>query len=122
MTKALIIKVDGTMEEKHLEKPLYRSLNSEVGGWIEFVRPATGILAKGMVMVVNEEGLLLGLDLNPIGTVIYGAGPIVGNVVILREEWKGLEIDTVSLSAEDVDRLRKMFVVTVVEHFKGCES
>jgi len=62
-----------------------KSLNSAVEGWIEVVRPATGILEKGHVMIVNEEGHCKGLNLNLIGTKIYGYGIIVGNVVICKE-------------------------------------
>ena len=41
-------------------------LQGFVGGYIEIVR-----LAEGQLMVVNEEGKLLGLPLNRIATVIY---------------------------------------------------
>lgn len=56
-------------------------LNGFVGGYIEIVR-----LSKSQVMVVNEEGKLMGLEYNPCATLLVQiAGhrdTIVGNVLV----------------------------------------
>lgn len=56
-------------------------LNGFVGGYIEIVR-----LSKSQVMVVNEEGKLIGLEPNPCATLLVQiAGhrdTIVGNVLV----------------------------------------
>lgn len=56
-------------------------LNGFVGGYIEIVR-----LSKSQVMVVNEEGKIIGLDPNPSATLLVQiAGiddTIVGNVLV----------------------------------------
>lgn len=46
-----------------------RELQSEVGGGIDIVRCQYGI---NLTMVVNDEGLLLGLPRNPYASFLYG--------------------------------------------------
>lgn len=62
--------------------PSLKQLQEEVNGYIEIVA-----LRDGRQLVVNEEGLLLGLPFNPEATalnVAVGNGQsIVGNVVVL---------------------------------------
>ena len=64
----IIIKVPPTLKEAQ----------EFVGGWIEMV-----YLKNGDQMIVNEEGLLLGLPVNRIASAIAGQC-IVGNVLILK--------------------------------------
>lgn len=78
MTKALIIKTDGTSEivniagTSHLE-----ALQSIVGGWIDCVRSEN----HPVVGYVNDEGLLLGLPINPVATAFFGR-ILVGDAVV----------------------------------------
>jgi len=89
MPKILVIKADGAIEAVESgaagTEQFSKSLNSAVEGWIEIVRPITGILEQDHVMVVNEEGHCKNLPFNLIGTRIYGYGFIVGNIVICKE-------------------------------------
>ena len=62
------------------------------GGLIELVYPTNGTPAMMGIdddaqYIVNEEGLLKGLKVNPIGSEIVGQ-PIVGNLVILTGKAK----------------------------------
>ncbi len=62
------------------------------GGLIELVYPRNGTPAMMGIdddaqYVVNEEGLLKGFKVNPIGSEIVGQ-PIVGNLVILTGKAK----------------------------------
>ena len=58
-------------------------------------------LTPGLVMVVNEEGLILDLPLNPYASILYGTQlhghPIVGNVAILQQGYRDDEPDIVGL-------------------------
>lgn len=66
--------IDGTTGE--LPNGDLETLQGAVGGYIERVGITTG-----MVMYVNEEGLLQGLPLNVMATGMAGRH-IVGNVVV----------------------------------------
>lgn len=63
-------------------------LHEAVGGLFEIVRPRG--LQRPYVMICNESGLLEQLPLNIIGSSLYGTpehgAPIVGNIVIMKEE------------------------------------
>lgn len=78
MTKALIIKTDGEIQyvniagTSHLE-----ALQSIVGGWIDCVRSEN----HPVVGYVNDEGLLLGLPINPVATAFFGR-ILVGDAVL----------------------------------------
>ena len=56
------------VEVKDFAPPLYQSLGEAVGGTIELVRPRG--LARPFVMIVNDEGLLLELPLNRLGSIL----------------------------------------------------
>lgn len=79
---ARIIKVDGT--EETVEVPpadgdRLSFLQKAVGGYIEMVR----LRDRKTVMLVNEEGLIHRLPLNPMASVLAGKA-IVGDAVIVR--------------------------------------
>lgn len=52
-------------------------LQAYVGGLAEFVRVQT----KGVILIVNEEGMIHDLPINPIATII-AQQPICGNALI----------------------------------------
>lgn len=96
MKNILIIRPDGTIKLRRWPKreEQLRFLQEQVGGYIETVRTGT----PGVIMVVNDEGLLYGLPYNELATRVYregfGASPIVGNAVLVKdagEELDGLE-------------------------------
>ena len=61
--------------------PTLEWLQKQVGGHIEIVRLRQ---TPGIVLVVNEEGLLFGLQKNEAASDLYD-GQIVGNAVVMRE-------------------------------------
>ena len=71
---AKVIQVDGVTYE--IKKPTLEKLQEIVGGYIEDLR-----LPNGKHMIVNEDGRLEGLMMNPHASILYG-NPIVGNVII----------------------------------------
>lgn len=56
-------------------------LQKIVGGYIEIVN-----LNEEYIMVVNEEGKLLGLPINSGATIMAQRGLIVGDVLVCRRE------------------------------------
>ena len=60
-------------------------LQFAVGGPIEVITLAVGKLFPGMVLLVNEEGLLKPLPFNATATILCGR-PIVGNLAVIDQE------------------------------------
>ena len=95
------------IEIKDFSAPLYKAIGEAVGGTIEIVRPRG--LARPFVMIVNDEGLLLELPLNRIGSILYEThkhgSPIVGNVVIMKEGMTSNGPDILGLDDIEIDSL-----------------
>lgn len=91
--KAIKIKTNSTVEIITLQKPIYKALQKEVGGLIDYVR--LGKPFSKCLMIVDDEGLLKRYALNEFGTDLYGTGqPIVGDVVIVKNgehDFKGFK-------------------------------
>lgn len=71
---ATLLKSDGQREEG-VDISTLKEMQELVGGYIELV-----YLPEGKCLIINEEGLLLGLPLNQQATELYGH-PIVGEVI-----------------------------------------
>ena len=99
-------KVTFTVKETDSEKML-RDLQDAVDGFIEIVRPF-GRSGGHLVMVANEEGLILDLPANPIGSLIYG-DMIAGTVVIMKEGIRNGEPDLIGLTKEEADVVMRLF-------------
>ena len=104
--KGVKVQTNGTIsmiDVRQNGKPLYDLMHEVVGGFYENVNPIR--LRKGYVMVVNEEGFLLGLDRNPIGSYLYGTdkhgSPIVGDALILKYGFYEDEPDVVGMTDEE---------------------
>lgn len=65
------------------EYPTLEELQKAVDGYIEMVT-----LNDGRVMIINEEGKLKGLELNPVATEMFAPGydVIVGNAIVMKRE------------------------------------
>lgn len=102
--------LDQSAKVRDFGEPLYKTVGAAVGGHIEIVHPVG--LPYPLLMIVNEEGLLRGLDFNPIASVLYGmldhGQPIVGNAVIMKEGYVDGEPDVVGLDPEDVRAISKL--------------
>ncbi len=61
----IVVNTDGTSRDVPNPDLSLEALQALVGGYIEFVS-----LRDGSALVVNEEGLLLGLEPNPTATAI----------------------------------------------------
>lgn len=74
---ATLIKITG--EESQMKSHSLTDLQGAVGGYIAHI-----YLKDGRTLVVNEEGLLYKLAVNPKASALYG-NVIVGNVVLLEK-------------------------------------
>jgi hypothetical protein len=107
--KAILIKTTGECREIELndEEPLYKEMRKHIGGHMEHVLPRR--LEEPYCLIVNEEGLLLHLQRNPIASYLYETDkhgyPIVGNVVIMKDGYRNGEPDIVGLDDDDIMEL-----------------
>lgn len=111
--KGLVITTDDLMRTEEYTTPLHESIGKTVGGWIEVVHPK--LLPAPYCMIVNEEGLLLGLPVNLLGSILYESfrhgNPIVGDIVILKEGFTTPgERDFIGLDEDDIKFLGAMAV------------
>lgn len=104
MNKGIIIKTDNTWEVVEYEND-FRYLQKVVDGLIEFVE-----VGEGIDMVINDEGKLLDLDLNPLATILYSCkDAIVGNVIVVGVDYSTGE--TISLNDEQIANLKRFLLM-----------
>lgn len=106
--KGIVVTTDLEIRIEEFSDPLYKTVGSAVGGYIEHVKPAR--LRHPYCMIVNEEGRLLDLPLNYVGSYFYGTDqhgePIVGNIVIMKDGYRGGEPDIVGLNDSEVEQVK----------------
>lgn len=106
--KGIVVTTDLEIRIEEFSDPLYKTVGSAVGGYIEHVKPAR--LRHPYCMIVNEEGRLLALPLNYVGSYFYGTDqhgePIVGNIVIMKDGYRNGEPDIVGLDDSEVERVK----------------
>ena len=106
--KGIVVTTDLEIRIEEFSDPLYKTVGSAVGGYIEHVKPAR--LRHPYCMVVNEEGRLLDLPLNYVGSYFYGTDqhgePIVGNIVVMKDGYRNGEPDIVGLDDSEVERVK----------------
>ena len=106
--KGIVVTTDLEIRIEAFSDPLYKTVGSAVGGYIEHVKPAR--LRHPYCMIVNEEGRLLDLPLNYVGSYFYGTDqhgePIVGNIVIMKDGYRNGEPDIVGLDDSEVERVK----------------
>lgn len=111
--KGIVITTDLELSVRDFEAPLYESIGKAVGGYIEVVHPMG--LKEPYCIVVNEEGLLKNLPLNPLGSLWYGTQhhghPIVGDIVLTKEGFVGCERDFVGFEDAELE--------SIMEELKG---
>ena len=99
---------------KDLDEPLYKTAGKEVGGYTEVVHPRR--LESPFCLLVNEEGLIMNLPTNQIGSYWYGTDvhgyPIVGDIIVMKDGYTNGEPDIVGLSEEQaafiVNKINKL--------------
>ena len=110
--KGVVVTTDLEIRIAEFSDPLYKTVGSAVGGYIEHVKPAR--LRHPYCMIVNEEGRLLDLPLNYVGSYFYGTDqhgePIVGNIVIMKDGYRGGEPDIVGLNDVEAEQIKDVIV------------
>ena len=116
--KGIVCTTEDELEIRDFAAPLHESIEEAVGGWFEIVRPVG--IKHPFVMLVNEDGLRLELDVNALGSFLYGTlvhgHPIVGNIVIMKQGFVDGEPDIVGLTDQEADALMDLFKKTLVRH------
>lgn len=109
---ALVVNTKNEIRRVEYDPPHYDVIKEAVGGWYEHVHPMG--LERPYSMMVNEEGLLLGLPMNRLGSELYGTPrhgqPIVGDIVFLKDGYDGGEPDVVGMTEDEAQRLGDKFV------------
>lgn len=109
---ALVVNTKNEIRRVEYDPPHYDVIKEAVGGWYEHVHPMG--LDRPYSMMVNEEGLLLGLPMNRLGSELYGTPkhgqPIVGDIVFLKDGYHGGEPDTVGMTEDEAQRLGDKFI------------
>lgn len=109
---ALVVNTKNEIRRVEYDPPHYDIIKEAVGGWYEHVHPVG--LDHPYSMMVNEEGLLLGLPMNRLGSELYGTPrhgqPIVGDVVFLKDGYDGGEPDVVGMTEDEAQHLGDKFV------------
>ena len=107
--KGIVITTDDQLRVQDFSLPLYQSAGEAVGGYIEHVNPR--LLRRPYCLLVNEEGLLLGLPINALASYMYGThmhgNPIVGDVVLLKNATVNGERDIVGLSDKEIEKITR---------------
>ena len=110
--KGIVVTTDLEIRIEEFSDPLYKTVGSAVGGYIEHVKPAR--LRHPYCMIVNEEGRLLDLPLNYVCSYFYGTDqhgePIVGNIVIMKDGYRGGEPDIVGLSDVEAEQIKDVII------------
>lgn len=109
--KGIVVTPDMEVSVQDFAEPLYKTVGAVVSGYIEHVLPVN--LEPPYCLICNEEGLLKGLPVNPIGSWLYGTQehghPVVGIVVIMKDEdMGGGEMDIAGLTDDEVEELAVM--------------
>ena len=119
--KGILITTDGKVSVEEYDDPLYRTVGEAVGGYIEVVHPRG--LRRPYLMIVNEDGLNLGLPVNTIGSLLYGTQehghPIVGNAVVMKEGKRLGEPDIVGITLDDIDVLADLLTLRARARMEG---
>ena len=98
--KGVLIQENMTTEVKEYGSPTYKALGEAVSGFFEIVRVKfPGI--ENAVLIVNDEGAINGMDINPIASVLYGH-IICGPVILLKEGYTDEGPDIISLDSNDI--------------------
>lgn len=109
---ALVVNTKNEIRRVEYDPPHYDVIKEAVGGWYEHVHPMG--LDRPYSMMVNEEGLLLGLPMNWLGSELYGTPqhgqPIVGDIVFLKDGYDGGEPDVVGMTEDEAQHLGDKFV------------
>ena len=105
--KGIVVTTEGVATIREFTPPLYKSVESVIGGYMEIVHPKA--LPEPYCMLVNEDGLLMHLPLNMHGSLLYGAfvgwRTIVGNIIIMKEGPTTYGRDIVGLTGDEAEAI-----------------
>lgn len=102
--KGIVITTDQKMTVRDFTSPLYKTVGSVVDGPIELVHPRG--LSHPYCMLINENGHLLDLRVNPVGSYLYATyehgWPILGTIVIMKIGMTPEGLDIIGLTDKEI--------------------
>lgn len=121
--KAIKITTDDVISVVTVPEPTWKGMGDLVGGHFEHVRPY-GFMnldvpeKEKLCMIVNEEGRLIGLDGNIVGSHLYNDvpaswvpwEPIVGDILIMMEGFVDGEPDIVGLDDKQIEIVKAALI------------
>ena len=114
--KAIKVSTENIISVVEIEEPAWRGMGKEVGGSFEHVLPrGLQLFGKDLCMIVNEEGKLIGLIPNSLGTDLYNfkskfIEPIVGDILIMADGFANGEPDIIGLTDTQIEYIRRELV------------
>lgn len=109
---ALVVNTKNEIRRVEYDPPHYDVLREAVGGWYEHVHPIG--LNRPYSMMVNEEGLLLDLPTNLLGSILYGTPIhgqyICGDIVFVKDGYHDGEPDVVGMDNNEAQGMGDEFV------------
>lgn len=121
---ALKVTATGEISRVKLTTPLYRSVQKEIGGYMEIVKPKR--LNEPFCMIVDEEGLIKGLPPNQIGSYLHETDkhghPIVGDILIMKIGITDKGPDIVGLDEKDMKILEETPWLEMLRKSKNNEG
>ena len=110
MAKGIVITPDNLISEQEFPEPIYDSVGKVVGGWVQVVHPVG--LEPPFCMCVDDAGLLKDEEFNLIASILYGTpdhgNPIVGTVVLMKEDGDGEDRHLAGLSQAELQIMRRV--------------
>lgn len=116
--KTIKITTDNVISVVTVPEPTWKGLGDLVGEYMEVVRPY-GFMnldapeKEKLCMIVNEEGRIIGLELNDVGTFLYNdtptplpCEPVVGDILVMMEGFVDGEPDVIGLDDEQIEIIK----------------
>ena len=109
--KGIVITTDQKLTVQEFSSPLHKTVGAVVDGPIEMISPRG--LSHPYRMFVNENGQLLDLRINPIGSWLYGTyahgHPILGTIVIMKIGMTPDGPDIIGLTDDEIETITTKF-------------
>lgn len=105
----ILMKANGEITVEEVHEPLYVSVGEMVGGHIEHIKLNPRDYGD-LCLICDVEFLLKEdrPDLNVLATMFYGAVPILGDVVLMKDGYREGEPDIVGFGNEQAEQLARM--------------
>ena len=110
--KAIKITTDNKVSTVNLNEPVWQDIALTIGGYFEIVRANYRKWPREFVILCDDNGLNKHLPFNNIASELYGysshGNPIVGDILIMKEDMTDEGPDFVDLTERDICQVRQL--------------